>query len=195
MPSPVAALFAIASAVSSGPDSANSPPPAAGLPAAWEGVWRGDAIATAPGPGAKPMTFTMELRVAPKPAEAGAAQRWSWTIIYDGAQGRQERPYTLVAKDPAKGLYEIDEHNSIVLPATLVGDALVSPFDVGGNLLVTSYTLTRDPETINFRIFVVASEKPAVTGGKEGVPEVRGYPVSSGQWATLRRVNPEPASK
>lgn len=204
MPSTIPAIVGLMTAVSCGPQGDQAAPPA--FPADWAGVWGGRVRAARPGPGtgpdAKPMEFAMELRIAPEAPEAGEMpSRWTWTIVYGEGERRQERAYTLIVKDAAKGLYEIDEHNSIVLPATLVNGVLVSPFEVGGSLLVASYELQSwDPpgappaakveECLEFRIITVASGHAASTGGKDGAPEVRGFPVASFQQARLHRARP-----
>jgi hypothetical protein len=168
--------------------------PAAAFPDAWQGIWKAQAEARGADPERAPMTFTMELHVGP--LEAGLAAdpkpRRTWTIIYDGKQGRQERKYHLVDRDAGKGLYEIDEQNSIVLPATLVGESLVCPFEIDGSMLVTTYRFDAagegpDDDRIIFEIVTFPTAKPENTGGKDGVPEVKGYVAASVQRAVLKR--------
>lgn len=175
--------------------SSSSFAPAAAFPEAWQGTWKGDAEARGADPERAPMTFMMELHVGP--LEAGLAAdpkpRRTWTIIYEGKQGRQERKYHLVDRDGGKGLYEIDERNSIVLPATVVGDALVCPFEIDGTMLVTTYRFDAagegpEDDRIVFEIVTFPTAKPENTGGKEGVPEVKGYVAASVQRAVLKRV-------
>jgi hypothetical protein len=167
----------------------------AAFPDAWQGTWKGDAEARGSDPERAPMTFTMELRVGPLEAglDADPKPRRTWTIVYDGKQGRQERKYHLVDRDAGKGLYEIDERNSIVLPATLVGDALVCPFEVDGSMLVTTYRFDAagegpEDDRIIFEIVTFPAAKPENTGGKDGVPEVKGYVAASVQRSVLKRV-------
>lgn len=173
---------------------------AEGFPQSWQGTWKGDAEVRTADPAREPLKLKMELHVGP--LEAGLAAdpkpRRTWTIVYDGDRGRQERNYHLVDRDSAKGQYEIDERNSIVLPATLIGDALVCPFEVGGNLLLCTYRFdaAKDGEaddTITLEITTVQSPKPETTGGKDGAPEVKGYPVNSIQLAVLHRTIEKPA--
>ena len=72
------------------------------------------------------MRVRMVLTVAP----TVTPDRWTWTITYDGDQGRQVRAYELVAKDPASGRYAIDERNGIVIPARWIDGVLYSEFQV-----------------------------------------------------------------
>ena len=79
----------------------------------------------------------MTLEVAP----IKTSERLSWKIIYDGAQGRSERPYQLEAVDAAKGQFIIDEQNGIRLDAVLIDKCLSSHFVVGGQRLWSTYRL------------------------------------------------------
>lgn len=145
------------------------------------------------------MEFVMELHVGPElPREADAEgqapgpRRWKWTIIYDGPQGRQERAYELVERDAAKGLYAIDEKNSIVLPASLIGGALVSAFEVGGTMLVSSDRFDAagpgpEDDSIVVEIVSFPAGKAESTGQQGDVPEVKGYTPISIQRAVLTR--------
>lgn len=187
-------------------------PPASpvAFPESWVGAWSADAEVRRPGPvsaqpgAAKPMSFVMELHIGPElPREAGAKEppdlgprRWAWTIIYDGSKSggppRQERSYELLERDAAKGAYEIDEKNSIILPATLIGDALVSPFEIGGSMLLASYRFHAnhegpDDDEIVVEIISIPLANAESTGNAGGVPEVKGYPAASTQRAVLRR--------
>lgn len=171
--------------------------PEAEFPAAWQGVWKGDAEVRGADASRPPMKFKMELHVGALQAglDADPKPRRPWTIVYEGDQGRQERKYHLVVRDADKGVYEIDERNSIVLPATLVGDSLVCPFEVGGVLLVSTYRFEAagegpDDDRIVFEIISVGIRAHDVSGGKDGVPEVKGFPVSSVQRSVLRRDEP-----
>lgn len=166
------------------------------FPDAWAGTWRGGAALVPPGPedaASVPNTFSMELRVGEElPRTGDEPRRWPWTIVYSGVQGRQERAYELVERDAAKGQYAIDEKNSIVLPATHLGGTLVSPFEIAGSMLVSTYRFDAgepgpEDDAINVEIVTIHLPRPEVTGGREGAPEVKGFTVRTIQRATLRR--------
>lgn len=209
----------IAGGLSISPSLGQAPGQSTGLDPAWFGRWAGPARVITPAGGP---SFTTELRIepiandaapdanspSPDPAKPSpdrpSPARWTWTIIYEGAAGRQERPYQLRAVDPAKGLYEIDERNGIVLPATLlvaradakaaakpgqgagadaVADAageasLHSSFVVGTTHLLSSYRLGRDPDgTPTITLEIISSRiSDATTGGGDDPDAKPGIP-------------------
>lgn len=147
----------------------------AGFPHTWVGHWKGPmGVESARGRQA----LKMELIVA----ATDDPDVFDWKIVYDGPAGRQERAYQLRVVDVAKGLFDIDERNGIVLRATLVsGDTLLSAFDVGPTRLVSSYRLNADG-TLDSQI--VSTRAPDKLEGSHQVGSgiVVGY-----QQATLRR--------
>jgi hypothetical protein len=56
----------------------------------------------------------MELHITPLEAPG----RWTFRIVYNG----EPRDYVLIEVDAGKGLYQVDEQNSIVVDAKLAGD-------------------------------------------------------------------------
>ena len=169
------------------PSPAVAPP---SFPAAWRGRWTGDSRLV--GPTGTRMTFRMELEIEPTETPG----RWTWTVTYDGEAGRQVRPYFLVEKDPAKGTFEIDEGNGIVLAAQLLDGALYGQFAVGTSRITTRDRLegagTGD-ERLEVELLTTIEDQVSLSGGKDGVPAVRSWPVRSLQTATLRRATPAPA--
>lgn len=161
-------------------------PTAAAFPAAWFGRWAGEVVG---GTDARPQRFSMELVVAP----TDAPDRFTWTIIYDGSAGRQERKYTLVVKDAAKGEYAIDENNGIVLDARLLAGGLYTQFLVQGSRISTRYRLENAaapdaPPHIAFELLTFIEDQPGISGGKDNIPEVRSWAPASIQQAKLKRV-------
>lgn len=175
---------------------AEPPPPAAakpetaaakraGFPAAWVGHWRGPAQVIRPD--GQTMEFTTELIVKPTDDPA----RWQWTIIYDGAAGKQERAYELIVRDAAKGRYAIDEKQGIVIESALIGDTMFSQFVVQGNRITTREKLEgagTPAERISVEMITTLDGKPETSGGKEGIPEVHSHRPVSLQRASLTRV-------
>jgi len=153
------------------------------LPAAWLGDWSGPAELLAPG--RPPRPFHMELHVAP----LAESDRYTWTIIYGEGEQRQERPYVLIVQDAARGLYAVDEGNSIVLPQVLLGDAFYGAFEIEGATLHTVERLegrgTPD-ERITVEITAFSGE-PTPTGGQNDTPAVQARVPSTVQRAVLRR--------
>ena len=155
-----------------------------GFPDSWIGHWAGDATLNTPKGVA--MRFTMELKIA----KTDDPTKYEWTIIYDDGKNRHEQPYQLIVKDAAKGSYEIDEKNGIVLPTTLIGGALYSAFDLEGVRLVSKDQLVGG--VIETEIVTMSTKQMVATGGKAEdqeaqVPPVTGVPVASVQRATLKK--------
>jgi len=153
------------------------------FPETWEGVYQGNLdIYTADG---LQQSVAMALEIRP----IAESDRWIWAITYgpDSISGR--RSYELIIVDSAKGHYQIDEKNSIVLDAFLRGNIFVSRFSVMGNLLDCTYEKSGDE--IIFTI-VMGKETAALdTGGGviEGdtIPVVRAYPAEVVQRGKLKR--------
>ncbi|MCC7137515.1 MAG: hypothetical protein IT460_03700 [Planctomycetes bacterium] len=161
------------------PAAPAAPVPAPGaFPAAWAGHWKGPARIVG---GASETAFAMELVVAPTDDPA----RWTWTIVYDGAAGRQTRPYTLVVTDAAAGRYEVDEGGGVRIAHRLLDGALWSHFEVGGTRLTTRERVegagTPDERLTVEIVTARASAEPGARG-------VTSFPVGTLQTATLRRV-------
>ena len=190
-----AGLAPAQSASAQSPSANAATPPAtpavssATFPLSWQGQWKGDVEVL----GADFGKFSMELVIAP----TSDANTFDWKIIYDGQAGRQERPYALIIKDAAKGLYEIDERNGIVLPQRMLGGVLRSQFEVMGSRIDATYELlgagTAD-ERIMCELVSYRSDQSVSTGGKDNVPEVKGWTPSTVQRVALRRKDAQPAS-
>lgn len=160
-------------------------PPA--FPESWVGSWHGTLRSHG---GAGPAEVSMTLDIAPEP-EPG---RWTWTITYDGAAGRQVRAYRLLARDEASGSYVIDERNGIVLPARWVAGALYASFEVQGSRVDMREELVgagTPGAAISVEMATVRVDAGESTGGAPGpggapVPAVRGWVPSSVQRGLLR---------
>lgn len=157
---------------------------AATFPEAWRGHWKGPSRVV--GPAGTTMTFTMELVVEP----TETAGRWTWTVIYDGAAGRQVRPYHLVAVDAAKGAWKVDEGNGIEIVHQVLDGTLFAQFAVGGTRITTRERLegagTAD-ERLVVEMMTTRDGDATPSGGAGGVPGVSSWPPRSLQTATLRR--------
>lgn len=183
---PAAAGAPVAGAEKSAVKAADQPT----FPASWIGHWRGDA---ATGNAQRSQKFTMEMIIAP----TDKPDRFTWTIIYAGEAGRQERAYSLIVKDAAKGVYAIDENQGIVLDASLLDGGLYTHFEVQGYRTVTRTKLenagTAD-EHISVEMLTTVDGDATTTGNAGGVPAVRSWLPVSLQRAKLRRVsNDKPA--
>ncbi len=167
------------------------------FPKDWIGHWRGEA--SAGGPGNRPAAnFIMELIVEPIERKSPSDEpRWTWTIVYDGAQGRQERAYVLIEKDRQRGRYVIDEGNSIVLDAVHLQGGLYSHFALDQVELSSAYRLVNFASSDEGLTLEILTHQPGAgtkTGGgtfegtDQRVPEVTTFAPISLQRAEMKRV-------
>lgn len=154
------------------------------FPQAWEGIWKGDLeIHTAKG---LAQTVPMELHILP----TDSMHRYTWSIIYGADKEAGKRPYELVILDAEKGLYAIDEKNTIQIEAYFIKDKLFSRFEVMGTLLLTSEQLVG--ETLIFEIIAGKMEPISVSGdevvARDTIPRVQAFPINVLQRAILSRM-------
>jgi hypothetical protein len=109
-----------------------------------------------------------------------------WTIIYDN---NDVRPYGLEVINADKGLYRINEYNSIELDAYLIDRHLITRFSVMQNDLIIDYEHTGDAITAQF--YISGVEHQNITGGEvigqDTIPNVNTYPLSVYQKAILKK--------
>ena len=110
--------------------------------------------------------------------------KYDYQIVYIMDGNRQERNYSLIAKDASKGEFIIDENNGILLSAKVYDNRLYSVFEVQGNLLFTIEEFYDDYMIFQI-IFSKANEKTESGGKQNQVPSVFSYPVSVSQRAKL----------
>jgi hypothetical protein len=149
------------------------------FPVGWEGTWRGSLRSAG---GSSPMEVEMTLEV--RAAEAGT---WAWVITYAGPAGTQVRDYRLIARDAARGQYEIDERNGIILPVRWLDGVLLAEFEVQGSRVTVREELRSEESGLLVEMATFAAGAPSTTGGG-AAPEVRGWAPVSLQRGTLRRV-------
>ena len=147
------------------------------FPADWQGHWCG--VMEVFNAGGKATQVAMQFNVEPTPDST----RWQWQIIYDTSS----RDYELVIGTDSTGFtYSIDERNGIVLPARLMGNTLVSTFDVQGNRIDAMYLLEDD--LLRVTILSVAGTDFRLTGqGTDASPQVHAFVPTALQTAVLTR--------
>lgn len=148
------------------------------LPAAWDGVWRGEIEVLAGGKVTH--RAQMELRIAPI---AGSAAK-TWTQTYSGQPPRQ---YEIRPADSGAGRFILDEKNGVLLEEQLIGDTLLSTFRTGDVLLFSRFDLRGDALAVEIATFAA----PAVNGATK--PEVGALPFRSIQRGVLHRQPPDAA--
>lgn len=150
------------------------------FPAGWAGNWKGKLAWYKTGADTA-ILVDMQLKIAP----TDSAHKWTWQLIY-GNGGEDNRPYTLIAQDTAKGLWTIDENNGIVLSQYWVADRFTGIFTVQGTTILNNYYLDKDELVTEF---FVMSHQPSHTSGKgtKEIPFVDSYPVKAIQRGRLTR--------
>ena len=148
------------------------------FPQSFVGNWKG--TLTWNRPEKAPQQFTMRLNI--QPVDSG---RYTWQIIY-GDEQKDNRPYLLMPVDTAKGHWQIDERNTIVLDGYFIGNSFTSVFAVSGSTIVSKYELTADGLMVSFTTY--ATKPITTTGGTSNeIPPVDSYQVKSLQQGLLKR--------
>src|SRR5215208_6720807 len=95
----------------------------AGLPPAWDGVWKGATTLT--WANGKAESVAMELHVSPMP---GGASK-TWKVLYAFGDRREAREYEIrPAEGGGPGRLVIDEKNGFLIDNYLAGHTLYSQF-------------------------------------------------------------------
>ena len=150
------------------------------FPQSFTGNWKGTLAWTVPGKA--PQTFTMRLQI--HPADSG---RYTWLIIYSDDK-KDNRPYLLLPVDTAKGHWQVDEKNGIVLDSWWLGNRLTGVFSVQGTTIVDQYWLEADGLHVEFISYGTTPLR--TTGGTvPGVPAVEVYAIKSVQRGVLKKTD------
>jgi len=130
-----------------------------GLPAAWDGVWRGTTtLFWAMG---KVETAAMELHVSP--LTDGKAK--TWQVSYEFSDRREARAYEIRPADGA-GRFIIDEKNGFLIDNYLSGNTLYSQFTINGNLVTTRFELQGKTMAVELTMFDARNpRRTKLTGG------------------------------
>ncbi|WP_372366207.1 hypothetical protein [Candidatus Uabimicrobium sp. HlEnr_7] len=145
------------------------------FPEDWAGVYKGTLVRhTANGVIGN---IQMELRIE----KTNDPNRWGWKIIYDS----QVRNYELVIIDRRRGLYTIDEKNSIMLSSFLVNDTLHTHFGAQFGYLLTTYKLQGNQ--LLFDTTISNASPYQNSGGQGQIPIVSSYEVREKQSAVLSK--------
>jgi len=148
------------------------------FPETWAGVWKGNLDIYKNGQ--KSQTLPMMLTILPQ------GDSVQWTIQYDTMDAR---PYTLKPVDKEKGIYWVDEHNTIKLETYLFGNKLLSQYTVMGNQITIMEE--KRAHSIIFEVMMSQNEPVSITGGQkiegEDIPEVKTYPIKIYQKAVLKK--------
>jgi len=155
------------------------------FPKSWEGNYEGELeIYKVHGIAMKP---SMRFQIAQK---TDSIYTWKMTYIMNGKE--DVRDYELIIRNTEKGLYTIDEKNTILLESYYRNGIFTSFFEVLGSFIITS-TQKLDSGELMFEIIAASSKKVKKTGNQEHngqqVPQVTSYLVNGRQRAILKKVN------
>lgn len=114
-----------------------------------------------------------------------------WRTVYNDDEVRGLRDYRVLPDRADPSRFTLDEQNGILLDLRLLGDVLVGPFEVGGQHLVSRYSIESDG-TLRHEVLVWSADSARVTTGTgpagEGGMPVTSFEATSIQRTTLRRV-------
>jgi hypothetical protein len=147
------------------------------------GHWQGNLLWYQAGKG-DPQKVKMQLIIRP----TDTANVYTWQIIY-GEKGEDNRPYLLKPVDAAKGHWQVDERNGIILDQYFIGNRFTSAFTVQSTTIVDSYW--REGDNLVAEFYGLTAKPVATTGaGTDESPRVDSYGTKSYQRAVLKLVRP-----
>lgn len=157
----------------------------AAFPDTWQGDWNGT-LEIFNGKG-KAQTVEMTLEI--HKIDTSREGRYTFGLVY-GSKEQDWRPYELVPVAPEKGVWKVDEKNSIVMESYLLGPKLLCLFTVQGSRILCTYEKV-DEQTMIFEVMAGNENAVSTTGnttqGEEEIPEVKSFPFSAFQRAILKK--------
>ncbi|MCB0529150.1 MAG: hypothetical protein KDC65_11775 [Saprospiraceae bacterium] len=155
------------------------------FPASWEGTWSGRLDIF----GGKGKVQSVDMSVELHKIDTSLEGRYTFGLIY-GSKEQDWRPYELVPVAPERGLWKVDEKNSIAMESFLLGPKFLCWFVVQGSRVLCTYEKTGD-DTMVFEVMSGPEKETSSTGntvqGEEEIPEVKTYPFSVFQRAVLKK--------
>ena len=154
------------------------------FPQSWLGEYAGTLIISK----AQGVVQEVPMRLIIKPTDS--ANIVTWNIIYGADSLKGLRGYVLRTVDSKKGLYILDEKNSIAIESYLIGNKLFNNYAVEGNALLT--TTEKLGDSLVFEIIFGKEAPVSTTGGEkvkeENIPLVKSFPVLLNQKAVLKKL-------
>jgi len=153
------------------------------FPDSWEGNYGGELHIY--GVDSVKMKLSMKLAIFKK---TDSIYQWKMTYLFNGKE--DVRAYELVIKDSEKGLYVIDEKNTILINGYYKSEIFTSFFSVGNSFIISTYTKTDDD--LIFEIIAGNNDNVEISGNQnhngEAIPEVKSYLVNGRQKAVLYKI-------
>jgi hypothetical protein len=155
------------------------------FPESWAGNWNGTLNIF----NGKGKVQSVEMTVEIHKIDTSKEGRYTFGLIY-GSKAEDWRPYELVPVTPEKGVWKVDEKNSIAMESYLYGPKLLCWFVVQGSRVLCTYEKTAE-DTMVFEVISGLETAVSTTGNskvkEEDIPEVKTYPCSVFQRAVLTR--------
>lgn len=155
------------------------------FPESWSGDWNGTLEIF----NGKGKVQSVEMTVEIHKIDSSKEGRYTFGLIY-GSKEEDWRPYQIVPVAPEKGIWKVDEKNSIAMESYLYGPKLLCWFTVQGSRILCTYEKTND-DTMVFEVISGMETAVSTSGntkqGEEEIPEVKTFPFSVFQRAVLTK--------
>ncbi len=158
---------------------------AASFPESWSGNWTGTLNIFSSKGKVQSVDMTIEIHKIDTSTEG----RYTFGIVY-GSKTEDWRPYELLPVAPERGIWRIDEKNTIAMESYLYGPKFLCWFSVQGSRVLCTYEKTSD-DTMVFEVISGTETAISITGNvtiaEEQIPEVKTFPFTVFQRAVLQK--------
>jgi hypothetical protein len=155
------------------------------FPESWSGNWKGTLEIF----NGKGKVQSVEMTIELHKIDTSKEGRYTFGLIY-GSREQDWRPYELVPVAPEKGIWKVDEKNSILMESYLYGPKLICWFVVQDSRILCTYEKIND-DTMIFEVISGMETAISTTGntkqGEEEISEVKTFPCSVFQRAVLHK--------
>jgi hypothetical protein len=154
------------------------------FPKDWKGTWHGELEIFSARANQK---VPMWVEIAPM--DTSTQGRWTFGLVYQ-SKDKDYRPYEIVPIDTSKGIWAVDEKNSIIMESYLRGPKFICWFVVNQSRVLCTYELTSADELV---FEVISGQEIALSStgntiqGTDTIPEVNTFPIGVFQRAILKR--------
>jgi len=148
------------------------------FPVGWLGRWEGKLLIKTASQ-SNEIDMTLEIQTI-------SDTTWQWSIIYGTDNSKIEKQYELVRVSAEKGIYILDEKNTIVLDMLFRNNTFFSVFSVTPNLIFAEYRMENGK--IYFQVISSDITNPNITGSEgDNSAIVNSYLIHNTQTAVLEK--------
>jgi len=151
--------------------------------------WSGDWVGTLNIYNARGLVQSVQMTVEIHKIDTSTEGRYTFGLIY-GSKSEDWRPYEIVPVAPERGVWKVDEKNSIAMESYLMGPKLLCWFVVQDSRVLCTYEKIAEDKMI-FEVYSGMETAVSTTGntkqGDEEIPEVKTFPFSVFQRAELNK--------